>query len=76
MGTDPRTLDGAQSQFWGVTLGAGFPIILPRQQISFLNIAFEGGRLGVANVLEETYFKISFGFTLNDNSWFFKRKFN
>lgn len=76
IGADPRTLDGEQVDYWALTLGVGLPIILPRQQVSFLNIALEGGRLGVPDVYQETYFKISFGFTLNDNSWFFKRKFN
>lgn len=75
-GTDPRTLDGEQVSTAALTLGAGFPIILPRQQVSFINAAFEVGRVGVADVLQETFVKLTIGFTLNDNSWFFKRKFN
>lgn len=75
-GTDPRTIDGAQLKEFGVTLGAGLPIILPRQQTSFVNLALELGRFGIADALRETYFKMTLGFTLNDNTWFFKRKFN
>ena len=75
-GTDPRTIDGAQLKEYGVTFGAGLPIILPRQQTSFVNLALEVGRYGLADALRETYFKMTLGFTLNDNTWFFKRKFN
>ncbi|RMG86950.1 MAG: hypothetical protein D6714_03250 [Bacteroidetes bacterium] len=60
----------------GVSIGFGLPVVLPRQQTSFVNIAFEYGKFGVNNSIEETYFRTSIGFTLNDNSWFFKRKFN
>ena len=75
-GTDPRTLDGQQVDGYSVTFGFGLPVILPRQQVSFVNTAFEFGRAGVDGVLEENFVRLTFGFTLNDNSWFFKRKFN
>lgn len=75
-GTDPRTLDGQQVEGYSFTLGFGLPVILPRQQISFVNTAVEIGRAGVDGVLEETFVRLNLGFTLNDNSWFFKRKFN
>ncbi|MEZ4986969.1 MAG: hypothetical protein R2795_18350 [Saprospiraceae bacterium] len=74
--TDPRTLDGEQVTGYTFTLGAGWPIILPRQQVSFVNTAFEFGKYGVDNVLDESFVRFTLGFTLNDNSWFFKRKFN
>ena len=45
-------------------------------QVSFINTAFEFGRAGVDGELEENFVRLTFGFTLNDNSWFFKRKFN
>ena len=41
-----------------------------------MNLSFELGQMGVADVLQERYVKLTVGFTLNDNSWFFKRKFN
>ena len=60
-----------------VTIGFGLPVILPRQQASFVNVSFELGKLGSDDTsLQETYGQLSLGFTLNDNSWFFKRKFN
>lgn len=76
VGTDPRTLDGQQVDGYSVTFGFGLPVILPRQQVSFVNTAFEFGRAGVDGILEENFVRLTFGFTLNDNSWFFKRKFN
>lgn len=75
-GTDPRSIGTEQVTRYALTLGTGFPIVLPRQQVSFMNTALEIGRFGVPDVLQETFVKLSVGFTLNDNSWFFKRKFN
>ena len=72
---DPRSFDNTL-QHYGLTFGFGLPIILPRQQTSFVNFAFELGQFGNADTLRETYGKLTVGFTLNDNSWFFKRKFN
>ncbi len=74
-GLDPRGFN-TELTFTGITIGAGFPIILTRQRTSFVNIAFELGKLGFEEGYKEKYFKINLGFTLNDNSWFFKRKFN
>lgn len=75
-GTDARSLNGEQLKEYGVSIGFGLPIILPRQQTSFINLAFEAGQFGLSDALNETYIKLNVGFTLNDNTWFFKRKFN
>ena len=75
-GTDFRSINGQQLNVFGVTAGAGFPVVLSRQRLSYVNIALSYSRLGVEDALRENYFKINIGFTLNDNSWFFKRKFN
>ncbi len=76
-GTDPRS-DGFNEQLtqYGITIGLGLPVILPRQQQSFVNLALELGQFGSEQFLRETYAQLTLGFTLNDNSWFFKRKFN
>ena len=74
-GTDPRS-SGEQLTGYGITFGMGLPIILPQQQKSFLNIALEAGQQGSQAYLRETYLRATIGFTLNDDSWFFKRKFN
>lgn len=75
-GKDPRSFGGEQLTEYGVSFGMGFPIILPRQQTSFINMALEAGQFGISDVLQETYIRMTLGFTLNDNTWFFKRKFN
>ncbi len=75
-GTDPRTVFNTSLTNYGINIGLGLPIILPRQRTSFVNVALELGRFGTTESLQETYAKLSVGFTLNDNSWFFKRKFN
>ncbi len=60
---------------YALTFGMGLPVILPRQQTSFVNLGFELGKMDTENAIKETFVKISLGFTLNDSSWFFKRKF-
>ncbi|MFN4255393.1 MAG: hypothetical protein ACK4Q5_10340 [Saprospiraceae bacterium] len=72
---DPRVVQGKNVDDLGLTFGFGFPVILPRQGTSFVNTAFELGRIGGGTAIEETYFKCTVGFTLNDNSWFYKRRF-
>ena len=70
--TDPRLKDLTQ---YAVTLGFGLPVILPRQQTSFVNVAFEFGQYNTSDAIKENFVKIAIGFTLNDSSWFFKRRF-
>lgn len=72
---DPRKAEGKELDDLGLSFGFGFPITLPRQQTSFVNTAFELGKLGADSPIDETYFRITVGFTLNDNSWFYKRRF-
>lgn len=69
---DPRLAD---LKNYALTLGLGLPVILPRGQTSFVNIAFELGRYVTDNQIDENFMKLSLGFTLNDGTWFYKRKF-
>lgn len=73
--TDPRSISGEQLKQYSITLGAGFPIVLPRQQASFINLSLEGGQFGLPDSVRETFIRMTLGFTLNDNTWFLKRKF-
>lgn len=72
---DPRKVNGKGLDDIGLSFGFGFPITLPRQQTSFVNTSFELGKLGASSPIDETYFRLTAGFTLNDNSWFYKRRF-
>ncbi|MBK6997117.1 MAG: hypothetical protein IPH31_20190 [Lewinellaceae bacterium] len=72
---DPRSVEDQDLNDIGFTLGMGFPIVMPRQQTSFVNLAFEVGKLGTDSPIEETYVRFTAGFTLNDNTWFYKRRF-
>lgn len=71
---DPRSITTTLTET-GITLGAAFPIILARQQTSFIHFGFQASRFGNPTQLQETRLKLSVGFTLNDNTWFYKRKF-
>ncbi len=73
---DPRIVGSGSLDDIGLSVGMGFPLILPRQQVSFVQTALEIGRLGRATSIRETYARITLGFTFNDDSWFFKRRFD
>ncbi len=59
---------------FGITFGFGLPL---GNNFSNLNLGFEVGKRGTtdANLIEEGYFKINVGLSLNDK-WFLKRKIN
>lgn len=59
---------------FGITFGVGLPL---GQSLSNVNLGFELGQRGTtrANLVEESYFKINIGLSLNDR-WFLKRKIN
>ncbi len=59
---------------FGITFGLGLPL---GRTFSNLNLGFELGRRGTtsADLLEESYFKVNVGMSLNDQ-WFRKRKIN
>ena len=74
-GKDPRSVDNQQVKTQLYTAGMSLPMRVGRgSQISYLSIGLEYGKLSTPK-LSENYFKITTGFTLNDNTWFLKRKF-
>ncbi len=75
-GKDPRVIDNEQLTEYGINFGFGLPLKLPRGLPSFVDLAFEVGQFGTSSLINETYFRLNVGFTLNDNTWFYKQKFN
>ncbi len=76
MGRDYRTLDGGDWNTMGFNLGLGFPIALPRQKTTFVDLAFEWGQYDLpVDDLNNSYYRINLGLTINDNTWFFKQKY-
>lgn len=74
---DPRIIEGEQLISYGATFGVGLPITLPKKgTVGYSNFAVEAGRLGIGSPIGETYMRITAAFTLNDNTWFYKRKFD
>lgn len=59
---------------FGITFGFGLPM---RGSFSNLNLGFELGKRGTKydNLIEEKYFKVNLGLSLND-IWFLKRRIN
>jgi hypothetical protein len=58
-------------------LGINFGASLPLNQLSLLNFAMKVGQRGTTNngLIRENYINFTLGFSLNDNSWFYKRVF-
>lgn len=68
----PFLVNNKQVKDFGINFGFSVPA-----GRSSLNMAFRVGKRGdkEENILEETYYKVYFGITLNDQ-WFIKRKFD
>ncbi len=64
---------------FGASFGLGLPVALTRQapnQVTLVNLAFEYNKRGNNNnLLNESMFRISLGFSLSD-FWFIKRKYD
>lgn len=74
---DPRVIFGRQLRQYGISLGFGLPLQISKTSaLSFCNLTLEAGKSGHPEVLDETFFKATVGFTLNDKTWFYKQKFN
>ncbi len=76
MGTDPRVILSQQITNSAITFGMGFPVRLPRGLPSFVNLGVEVGKQGAKDLIQQDYAKLTLGFSLNDNTWFFHRKFD
>ncbi len=70
---DPR--QGVDPEY-GVTFGLGLPIVQPREEVSYVNLSLNAGRFGAEGDITQRYVRLVVGFTLTDNSWFYKRRFN
>jgi hypothetical protein len=77
MGPDYVKVRNDLPQF-GASFGMGLPVALSRQapnQVTLVNLAFEYGKRGNNdNLLKESTFRFSLGFSLSD-FWFIKRKY-
>ena len=68
------TINNKEINNFGITFGLGLPL---GGDFSNINVGFELGRRGTtdANLIEESYFKINLGLSLNAR-WFVKTKIN
>jgi hypothetical protein len=69
----PFILNQTQISDIGINFGASVPI----NSLSLMNFAVKFGSRGTLNnnLIKEDYFGITLGFSLNDNTWFYKRVF-
>ncbi|MDQ3141012.1 MAG: hypothetical protein M3Q56_02070 [Bacteroidota bacterium] len=73
--SDYRVIDGKNPESFGLTLGLGMPIVFQRQT-AMAHFGIDLGRTSLKNVLDENYIKFNIGFSLNDNEWFLKRRYD
>ena len=76
-GSDPRSLGGSQLSSFSITAGMGLPLFIREGGIlGMINLGLEYGKLsGAGSLISENYIKLNAGFTLNDGSWFMKRRY-
>ena len=58
-----------------LTIGFGFPVVRPREELSYVNLSINAGRLVTTGDIDQRYLRLTVGFALTDNSWFYKRRF-
>ncbi|MBY5958244.1 hypothetical protein KUV50_08890 [Membranicola marinus] len=71
---DPRVIagdDGLDEK--GVQIGLGLPIFQKRQ-LSYINFSIDYGKLA-GQTFSEKFVRFNIGVTLNNNLWFYKRRF-
>ena len=75
--TSGIVVDNKEINDFGITFGLGLPLGQGRE-FSNVNIGFELGRRGTkyGDLVEENYFKVNLGLSLNDTGWFSKRRIN
>ncbi len=73
MSNDPRMIQNEGLKERGVHLGLGLPIFQKRQ-LSYINFSIDYGKLGSQN-FSENFTRFNIGVTLNNNLWFYKRRF-
>ncbi len=76
MASDPRVVKGEQLSKNAITFGLGLPVRLPRGLPSFVNVGVELGKVSAKDLIQQDYAKLTLGFSLNDNTWFYHRKFD
>ncbi len=74
-GPDPRVIESNQIRNLGVTAGASLPFYLGRQA-SFINLGVQYENQTADNAITTSTVRFNLGITLNNNLWFYKRKYN
>ena len=69
----PYYLNQTNINDFGINFGTSFPV----NQLSLANFAVKVGQRGTTEngLIKENYVNFTFGLSLNDNSWFYKRVF-
>ncbi len=74
-GTDYRNINSITASTYSFSAGMGIPFTFQRQN-TMINLGVEYGHLDFLPALSEDYIKFNLGFTINDNEWFLKRRYD
>jgi hypothetical protein len=76
-GNDPRRINDLALEKYGITFGLNIPRLIRRglPSVAFINLGAELGYLGNSNLIQDLYFKLNLGATINDGGWFVRRKY-
>jgi len=75
-GKDSRVINNDGLNDFGISFGLGLPIRLQKGLPSSINLGFEYAEESASSLLKDTRLRFNIGFTLNDNRWFYKRKYD
>lgn len=74
-GKDFVQINGVQNTYYGASLGLSLPF---RRSNDRILTSFEMGKIGNTQIgnIQQNFYKLSIGVSLNDRSWFIKRKYD
>ncbi|NNC96105.1 MAG: hypothetical protein HKN92_11130, partial [Chitinophagales bacterium] len=72
-GLSELIVEDEQFREYGITFGVGLPVASAK---TFIALDIGSRSNGAENLFRETSYKLSASFTLSDNNWFIKRKFD
>ena len=76
-GRDPRSVSQLELEKYGITFGLSIPRIIRRglASVAFVHLGLEFGYMGHEQLIRERYLQVQLAATINDGSWFVRRKY-
>lgn len=72
---DYRNIKGINPSSYAIITGISFPFTFQRQS-TMVHLGIEYGQFNYSTVINDHYIKLNLGFTINDNEWFLRRRYD